>query len=71
LVERVSEVLTCRVQSIDGKVALQGTDGKWSVDARNDAAGGVDRFGNKLGIPIYVGDKGAIEVILSSRKASG
>ncbi|EPE24875.1 hypothetical protein GLAREA_11456 [Glarea lozoyensis ATCC 20868] len=62
-----------RFISIDGKVALEGTDGVWSVDARDDAAGGVDRFGLKVGIPVFVGDRGGvgIPVVLSSRKASG
>lgn len=50
---------------------LQGTAGTWSVAATNDAAGGVDQFGSKNGISVFLGNTAAIPVTLKVKAASG
>lgn len=58
-------------ETVDGNLALKGTDGTWSVNATTDASGGVTPVGLPYGIPVYVGDVAAIPVTLSVRAASG
>ncbi|CAG8953343.1 hypothetical protein HYFRA_00003554 [Hymenoscyphus fraxineus] len=73
-----SDVLACgggtdgSFYQLGGNVVLDGTDGTWSVNARTDAAGGVDAFGRPYGIPVHVGSSaGAIPVTLRATAASG
>jgi len=49
---------------------LDGSSG-WSVNATTDAAGGLTPFGQKYGIPVYVGDVAAVPVTLSTSAAQG
>lgn len=58
-------------QEVNGNLVLQGTDGTWSVDAVNDAAGGTNQFGLKNGIPVHLGNTAAIPVTLKVKSASG
>jgi len=56
---------------IDGNLVLQGTDGAWSVDNTTDAAGGLNQYGQKNGIPVYLGSFAAVPVTLSVAYTSG
>jgi len=59
-------------QDLDGEVALDGTDGTWSVAATTDAAGGTNPFGIKYGIPVYLGSTAAaVPVTLQYKSTSG
>lgn len=59
-------------QQLDnGNLALEGTEGTWSVDNTTDASGGTTPNGYPYGIPVYIGDTAAIPVTLVVRAASG
>ncbi|TVY28875.1 hypothetical protein LHYA1_G002092 [Lachnellula hyalina] len=57
--------------SDNGNLALEGTDGTWSVSAPDDSGVGTDQFGHVIGIPVYVGSTAAIPVSLSIKAATG
>ncbi|TVY49411.1 hypothetical protein LOCC1_G001044 [Lachnellula occidentalis] len=57
--------------SVNGNLVLEGTDGTWSVAAKDDSSVGTDPLGHVIGIPVHVGSTAAIPVTLSIKATTG
>lgn len=63
--------LISRSQDAGGNFVLNGTDGTWSVDNAEGSGGGTNPIGLNYGIPVYLGNVGAVPVTLAVNAASG